>query len=197
MATRTMALGPRAGGALVLSLLAACSSAGEPGSGALLSADAIRLNIQYDTVPPPDTLLPPSDAPVIVELFRIPNSAGYPVLKARVTATNLSDRPLIGTTGQDCWGWTFSVYDNPAQEGEPLWTPRACRGSQIPLTLPVGGTQQFPPQGLGAWELTNPGPGTYYLFVRLRGKVGADTLTTNPSGWLTEWIPAGTLILRP
>lgn len=185
--------------ALASLLAAGCASSGEPDGGAVLRAEDVRLQVYYDTVPREDSVpLVPGDLPITVVFDTVRNSVGYPMLFAHITATNLSDRSLIGWTGTDCWGWWFRVHDNPEREGEPVWTPRFCRGSQVPLNLPPGGTQRFRPVWIHTGAvLDGHGPGTYYLSARLQGTVGRDTLGSGGSYWITDWIPAGAVTLVP
>ena len=187
------------GAAAFASVLAiGCGSSGEPNGGSVLRADEVRLQVYYyDTIPREDSLpLWPGDLPITVVFDTVRNPVGYPMLHANITATNLSNRSLIGWTGTDCWGWWFRVHDNPEREGEPVWTPRFCRGYPIDLMLPAGGTQRFPPVFIYTQAiLESRGPGTYYLSARLQGKLGSDTLGTGGSYWLTDWIPAGTVNL--
>jgi hypothetical protein len=165
----------------------------------VLRADEVQLQVYYDTVPREDSVpLSSGDLPITIVFDTVRNSVGYPMLHAHVTATNLSNRSLIGWTGTDCWGWWFRVYDNPEREGEPVWTPRWCRGVPIDLTLPPGGTQRFPPVFIYTQAiLDGHGAGTYYLSARLQGELGNDTLGTGGSYWLTDWIPAGAVNLVP
>jgi hypothetical protein len=180
----------RVGTVLALSSVAAgCGSGGEPLAGTHWSAQEVQLQVAYDTVPPdPDT-------PIAVEFDTLRNALRHPILYARVTATNLSGRDLVGLTGASCH-WMFTAYDNPERAGEPLWSGegRACSLGALPLDLPRGGTQVFPSTYLDFDEITRTrGAGVYYFAARLRGMLGDEP----PSRWLTERVPAGAVVLVP
>jgi hypothetical protein len=179
------------GAALVLSVGAlGCGATGEPSGGGLWRAHEVQVQTSYDTLPPA------SDTPVTVQFDTLRTSAGYPRLYARVTATNLSSRDLVGTSGWFCH-WLFTAYDNPERAGEPLWNgeSKGCRDAGLYLELPAGTTQVFPPTLLDFDEITKTrGAGTYYFAARLTGILGEGT---GPSGWLTERVPAGAVVLLP
>jgi hypothetical protein len=176
---------------LALSLAAAgCGRIGEPSGGDLWRAQELPVQVFYDTV------ARTSDTPLTVQFDTLRTSKGHPRLYARVTATNQSDRDLVGVTGGSCH-WMFTAYDNPERAGEPLWNAehRLCTDVGFRLDLPAGATQVFPWTWLDLDEITKTrGAGTYYFAARLQGILGEGT---GPSGWLTERLPAGALVLLP
>jgi hypothetical protein len=180
----------RVGALLVLWLGAtSCGDSGEPSGGPLWNYHDVQLRVAYDTLPPD------SDTPLAVEFDTLRNALGYPFLHVRVTATNVSDRGLIGLTGSSCH-WMFTAYDNPERAGQPLWSgeDKACREGGFVLNLPPGATQVFPTTSLDLGEITKArGTGVYYFAARLRGMLGDEP----PSRWLTERVPAGAVVLVP
>lgn len=183
----------------------ACGDGGPLFSGGLWSAHEVQLEVRYDTLPPGGS------TPLTVELDTLRASAGELWLWARVTATNLSNRALVGSTSP-C-GWAFTAYDNPERKGEPFWTePRwrddgsdeglnaggivvVCGDFALHLQLAPGATQAFPGGLLGRVdeEARALGPRTWYFAAQLRGSLGDD----GPSQWLTEPLPAGALVIAP
>jgi hypothetical protein len=173
-------------------------AAGNAGCGVIGGPDdltpSLQVTVRLDTVPAgPGT----SEFPLQVRYDLGTNSAGYSLLHVFVTATNLSDEAITGTTVATCH-WMFSAYDNVERLGDPLWaesleTP--CRLQAFDLNLPPGSSQEFPMRSLPFDSIVGTrGPGTYYLSARLQGRLDGDP---PPSKWLTEWIPAGSVELVP
>jgi hypothetical protein len=144
-----------------------------------------------------DTVLPMADTPLMVEFEMRRNAFGYPSLWAKVAATNLSRRSLVGESGKYCH-WLFTAYDNPERAGEPLWSgeDKGCREAGLWLEMQPGATQVFPTTFLDGFAqfATARGPGTYYLAARLRGWLEDEPPQAR---WLTERVPAGAVVLVP
>jgi hypothetical protein len=171
-------------------MCAACGSTGEPPLGYLWRAQEVELGVLYDTLPSAD------ETPLAVHFDTLRTESGHMRLWASVTATNRSNRRLVGETGGACH-WRFTAYDNPKREGEPVWSREdgICRLSAMPFDIEPGAQLAFPRTGLGlVGDLTETrGPGTYYFAARLWGKLGDD----GPWQWLTGRLPAGSLVLVP
>jgi hypothetical protein len=191
MSMRCLGLIPLSGAAVLAAVAAAgCGSTGEPSGGGLWRAHEVRLQADYDTTPPVGGI------GLDVELDTLRNARGQPVVWARVSATNRSDRDLVGTTGL-YFHWRFTAYDDAARAGEPLWSNEQRVGvypdAGLFIRLPAGATQVFPATGLDIGEtIATRGPGTYYFAARLWG-----WLSDPPGGWLTERIPAGAVVILP
>ena len=149
----------------------------------------MQVQVYYDTIAA-------TSEPLSVQFDTLRTAEGYPILYATVTATNLSNRSLVGTTGFYCH-WLFTAYDNGERTGEPLWNGegKACLQAAYDINLPAGSTQTFPRTWLDFAAITKTrGPGTYYFAARLRGWLDGED---PPSRWLTERIPAGAVVLLP
>lgn len=177
---------------LIVAAAAGCGSSGEPSGGGLWRAHEIRLQTDYDTTPPA------GEIGLDVEFDTVLTPRGDPMLYARVSATNLSDRDLVGETGK-YYHWRFTAFGNGERAGEPLWNDEPQVGvypsAGWSIRLPVGATQVFPNVALDFDAIIGTrGPGTYYFGARLWGWLeGRDP----PGGWLTERIPAGAVVLLP
>jgi len=189
MTLRYRGLIPSSGAAVFIAIAAAgCGSTGEASGGGLWRTHELRLLADYDTTPPA------GEIGLDVEFDTVLTRGGDPMLYARVSATNLSDRDLVGVTGL-YYHWRFTAYDSAERAGEPIWNGEVEEGpipdAALFIRLPVGATQVFPPVYMPGFIRT-PGPRTYYFAARLWG-----WLRDPPGGWLTERIPAGAVVLLP
>ena len=107
----------------------------------------------------------------------------------RLSATNVGQSILRGTTGTESW-W-FRAFTSDERDGEPVWTDHLGdpRRSLIPFVLRPGEVVDFPAGGHLPAPDTVPAR-TYFFTFSLR-------VWTDSSSMRTPFVPAGQVTIRP
>jgi len=177
----------------VAAVLGACGVVGDPGEW---RAADLHLSAQLDTVPAQDTLNESGERDILTVKYEYTERRNE--VYVTLTLTNQSGRVLSGSThGQGCY-WMFRIFTDPDRTEDPIWSdewehPICTFGSELLLDLQPGESITFHQRTLHLNTMIgNGGPGAYYLSARLEG-----TPPGGKHGWLTEWLPAGQVLVVP